>query len=86
MVNEFLSFLARTEELSNMSMIKRMITPTTDMSLDNVYSSFEGVTSIYTSNIELTSNADAQVRLAAVKVCNGEMTVDEAVSEYGRIK
>ena len=42
MTNEFIRFLMREKELGNMAAIKRLITPTNDFSLDEVYSSLDG--------------------------------------------
>ena len=40
MTNEFIRFLSQTESLNQMARIKRLITPTKDFSLDEVYSSY----------------------------------------------
>ena len=82
MVNEFMRFILQTEELGNMGKIKRLITPTVDMSLDDIYSSFGTVTPIYTSEIGLTTEADQRVRTAGLKVCNGILSIDEAIEGF----
>ena len=88
MTNEFIRFLMREKELGNMAAIKRLITPTNDFSLDEVYSSLEKFpedrTIIY-QEIGLSDAVNKEFRFAAYKVANGEMTVDEAVKAYGTL-
>ena len=67
---------------------KRLITPTSDYSLDEVYSSLSGYPAERTisfRDIELLDTAVKEFRAAAYAVVNGEMTVDEAVASYGSI-
>ncbi len=88
MTNEFIRFLTSEKELGNMAAIKRLITPTNDFSLDEVYSSLEGFPEDrYFSYQEtrLNDNVNKEFRAAAYKVANGIMTVDEAVSAYGSL-
>lgn len=88
MTNEFMRFLIREKELGNMAAIKRLITPTSDFSLDEVYSSLEGFPEDRAFSYQETGLNDAAVkefRAAAYKVANGEMTIDEAVSAYGSL-
>ncbi len=88
MTNEFIRFLMREKELGNMAAIKRLVTPTNDFSLDEVYSSLENFpedrTIIY-QEIGLSDDVNKEFRVAAYKVANGEMTVDEAVKAYGTL-
>lgn len=88
MTNEFIRFLMREKELGNMAAIKRLITPTNDFSLDEVYSSLEGFPEDRSFNYQETGLSDAvnkEFRAAAYKVANGTMTVDEAVNAYGSL-
>ena len=67
---------------------KRLITPTKDYSLDEVYSSLSGFPedrTISFRDTEILDTAVKQFRSAAYAVINGEMTVDEAVENYGSI-
>ncbi len=88
MTNEFIRFLSREKELGNMAAVKRLITPTNDFSLDEVYSSLEGFPQERSFSYHATGLNDAaakEFRAAAYNVANGIMTVDEAVSAYGSI-
>ena len=88
MTNEFIRFLTREKELGNMAAIKRLITPTDDFSVDEVYSSLEGFPQERTFSYRETGISDAankEFRAAAYKVANGSMTVDEAVNAYGSL-
>ena len=86
MANEFMRFLISTDELNQIALAKRMVTPCTDMSLDSVYAPFEKLSTkhfINTSELGLTDAASSQVSKAGWQVSNGNMTVDEAVSSFG---
>ena len=86
MTNEFMRFLITNKELNDMALVKRLITPTTDLSLDSVYAPFGQVPSDRTFSPEVIGITDpltVQVRLAAFQVGKGEITVDEAVAKYG---
>jgi multiple sugar transport system substrate-binding protein len=88
MTNEFIRFLTQEKELGNMAAIKRLITPTNDFSLDEVYSSLEGFPDEKSFSYRETGLSDAvnkEFRAAAYKVANGEMTVDEAIKAYGSL-
>ena len=88
MTNEFIRFLTSQEELGLMAEKKRLITPTKDYSLDEVYSSLSGLPKERTINFndtEILDTAVKEFRAAAYAVVNGEMTVDEAVAAYGTI-
>ena len=89
MANEFMRFLVSTEELNRMAQAKRMVTPCVDMSLDGVYAAFGQVDAKHTINLTELGLADApanQVARAGWQVCNGKMTVDEAVAAFGAIE
>ncbi len=88
MTNEFVRFLISEEELGQMAKTKRLITPTKNYSIDEVYSSlasFSEDRTISFRDIEILDTAVKEFRAAAYAVVNGEMTVDEAVSSYGSI-
>jgi multiple sugar transport system substrate-binding protein len=88
MTNEFIRFIMREKELGNMAAIKRLITPTNDFSLDEVYSSLEGFPEDRYFSYQETGLNDAvnkEFRAAAYNVANGIMTVDEAISGYGSL-
>ena len=88
MANEFIRFITREEELGNMAAIKRLITPTNDFSLDEVYSSLEGFPQERAFSYRETGLNDAvdkEFRAAAYKVANGMITVEEAVNSYGKL-
>lgn len=50
---------------------------------DKMYASFEVAEPIYLANLGLKDGADKQVRKAGTKVATGEMTVDEAINNFG---
>jgi ABC-type sugar transport system, periplasmic component len=89
MTNEFMRFLISKEELNEMASVKRLVTPTTDLSFDSVYAPFGQVPSNRTISPEVLGITDAltaQIRIAAFQVGKGEITVDEAVTMYGSFK
>ena len=86
MTNEFMRFLISRQELNKMASVKRLVTPTTDLSFDAVYAPFGAVPAERTFSPEVVGVTDplaTQVRNAAYKVGAGEITIDEAVSQYG---
>ena len=86
MTNEFMRFLISREELNRMASVKRLVTPTTDLSFDSVYEPFGHVPTervLSPEVIGITDPLAIQVRLASYLVGTGEITVDEAVSQYG---
>jgi len=89
MTNEFMRFLITNKELNEMASVKRLVTPTTDLSFDSVYAPFGQVPSERTISPEVLGIKDpltVQIRVAAFKVGKGELTVDEAVAMYGRFE
>ena len=84
MTNEFMRFLLRTNELNNLAMIKRLITCSTIYSFDDVYAPMGNTEHIYQLEIGILDNTYMQLRNAAYNVFTGKMTVDEAVSNYGK--
>ena len=88
MTNEFMRFLITRKELNRMASVKRLVTPTTDLSFDAVYAPFGQVPADRVLSPEVVGITDpivVQVRNAAYLVGIGTMTVDEAVSQYGSI-
>ena len=83
MTNEFMRFLIRTDELNNLAKIKRLITTSTDYSFDEMYTPLSKSTPIYLDELGLVDNATAQMRTAVYQVLRGNMTVDQAVANYG---
>ena len=65
---------------------KRLITPTDDYALDEVYSSLADIPEKRSFSFKQTGTNDQvtkEFREAAYKVGNGEMSVDEAVANFG---
>ena len=86
MTNEFMRFLVSNSELEEMASVKRVVTPTKDLSFDAVYAPFARVPSeriIIPEELGITDPLTVQIKIAAYKVGRGEITVDEAVSMYG---
>jgi multiple sugar transport system substrate-binding protein len=89
MTNEFMRFLLRTKELQNMASLKGLIPSTKSTSFDAVYAPFGKVPSDRTISPEVIGVKDqlaTQIRLAAYKVGKGELTIDEAVAQYGSLE
>ncbi len=88
MANEFMRFLISEKELDNMAGLKRLIAPVKDVSADALYSALSDIPedrSFSDKETGLMDPAVRQFRAAIYAVGNGEMTVDEAVSAYGKI-
>ena len=86
MTNEFMRFLISNKELDQMASMKRLVTPTADLSFDSVYAPLGQVPSERTISPEVLGITDpltVQIRVAAFKVGKKEITVDEAVTMYG---
>ena len=86
MTNEFMRFLITKEELNEMASVKRLVTPTRDLSFDSVYAPFGQVPPERTISPEVIGIKDpltVQLRIAAFQVGKGEITIDEAVAKYG---
>ena len=89
MTNEFMRFLVTKKELNEMASVKRLVTPTSDLTLDSVYAPFGKVPSERVISPEVLGILDpltVQIRVAAFQVGKGEITVDEAVAMYGTFK
>ena len=88
MTNEFMRFLITREELNKMASVKRLVTPTTDLSFDSVYEPFSQVPAervLPPEVIGITDPLAIQVRIAAYLVGTGSISIDEAVSQYGSL-
>ena len=88
MTNEFMRFLITNNELNEMASVKRLVTPTNDLSFDSVYAPFGNVSSERTFSPEVLGIKDpltVQIRNAAFKVGRGELSIDEAVAMYGTL-
>ena len=86
MTNEFMRFLITNKELNEMASVKRLVTPTSDLSFDSVYAPFGQVPADRTISPEVLGIKDqlaTQLRVAAFQVGKGEITIDEAVAKYG---
>ena len=86
MTNEFMRFLVSTKELNALATKKNLISSTKDFSFDSIYAPFGQVPADRTFSPEGLGFKDAikvQVRKAAYKVGIGEITVDQAVKQYG---
>ena len=89
MTNEFMRFLISSKELNKMASVKRLVTPTSDLSFDAVYAPFGQIPSNRTFSPEMLGITDpltAQIRIAAFKVGKGELTVNEAIDMYGQFE
>ena len=86
MTNEFMRFLITRGELNKMASVKRLVTPTSDLSFDSVYEPFSQVPAervLSPEGIGITDPIAVQVRNAAYLVGSGSITIDEAVSQFG---
>ena len=89
MTNEFMRFLITSEELNAMASVKRLVTPTNDLSFDTVYAPFGKVPSERTISPEVIGIKDpltVQIRIASYQVGKGDITIDEAIASYGSFK
>ena len=80
MTNEFMRFLISDQELNQMASVKRLVTPTRDMSFDAVYAPFGQVSSERTFSPEVLGVKDP------LTVGKGQITIDEAIAQYGTFK
>ena len=86
MVNEFMRFLITSRELNGMAQNKGLMSPTKDLSFDNMYAEFGKVPEsriLSPEEFGLTDDAVKQLRQAVYGVGTGEMTIDEAIAAYG---
>lgn len=89
MTNEFMRFLITKTELNHMASIKRLITPSKDLSYDSVYAPIGNVSSeliIFPNALGIKDPIAVQIRSASYQVATGALTIDEAVAQYGSLK
>lgn len=89
MTNEFMRFLIRTKELDDMATSKGLITPTKSKSFVPVYAPFSSIPEDRTISPEVIGVKDTlatQIRIASYQVGKGEISIDEAVAQYGSFK
>ena len=89
MTNEFMRFLFQQEELKNMAYLKGLISPTKEHTFGAVYASFGEIPesrTFFPEAIGIKDSLVKQLRLASYKVGRGEMTVDQAVANYGQFQ
>ncbi len=84
--NEFMRFLITSEQLNEMAQKKGLMSPTRGLSFNSMYAAFgtvpEGMI-VSPEEFGLTDDAVIQLRQAVYGVGTGEMTIDEAISDYG---
>ena len=86
MANEFMRFLITSQELNEMAQNKGLMSPTQDMTFNNMYAAFDAIPEsriLSPEVIGLTDDAVKQLRLAVYAVGTGAMTIDEAIAGYG---
>ena len=89
MTNEFMRFLLSAEQLSKMTQIKGMLSPTNDLTLNEMFSAFGEVPAERTLSKDALGLLDAplkQYRFASYAVGTGEMTIDEAIAAFGTLE
>lgn len=89
MTNEFMRFLISSAELNKMAEIKRLVTPSTDLSYDDIYAPLANIPAeriVSPEKIKLTDDVTVQLRNAAFQVITGNLSIDEAVAQYGSIE
>ena len=89
MTNEFMRFILRTDELKNLASLKGLIPATKSMSFAPVYAPFNNFPADRTISPEVIGvkdNLAKQIRIASYKVGKGELTIDEAVANYGTLE
>ena len=86
MTNEFMRFLITDQALKEMATNKRLTTPTKTISFNSVYGPFAKIPADRTISPEalgVNDNLVKQIRVASYKVGKGELTIDEAIAQYG---
>lgn len=89
MTNEFMRFILRTSELKAMASIKGLLPSTEVTSFDPVYTPFSNVPAdrtIAPEGIGVKDQAASQIKIASYKVGKGELTIDEAIAQYGTLE
>ena len=86
MANEFMRFLVTPEELNKMAQNKGLMSPTKDLSFNNMYAAFGAVPEsriLSPEVIGLTDDAVNQLRQAGYQVGTGKLSIEEAIAGYG---
>ncbi len=86
MANEFMRFLITSGELNEMAQNKGLMSPTKDLSFNNMYAAFGDIPEsriLSPEEFGLTDDAVIQFRQAVFAVATGEMSIDEAIAGYG---
>ncbi len=86
MTNEFMRFLISNKELNQIASVKRLVTPTADLSSDPVYAPFAKIPSdriISPEALGILDPLTVQIRVASFEVGKGNLSIDEAVAQYG---
>lgn len=89
MTNEFMRFLVRNDELNAMAAEKRLVTTTKEISFDSIYAPFGKIPAERTFAPEALGVKDPiakQIRVAAYKVGKNELSIDQAIAQYGSLK
>ena len=89
LTNEFMRFLLQPAQLGKMTQIKGMLSPTSDLTLNAMFSAFGEVPPERTLSKDALSLLDAplkQYRFASYAVGTGAMTIDEAVAAFGSLE
>ena len=87
MTNEFMRFLISNKELNELAASKLLLTPTKEMSFDSIYAPFAKIPQNRTYSPEGLGVKDpliVQIRNAAYKVGRSELTIQEAIDNYGK--
>ena len=88
MTNEFMRFLVRNKELNNMASLKRLVTPTKDLTFDSVFAPFAKVSKDRTFSPEALGVKDplsVQIRNASFKVAKDQISIEDAIAGYGSL-
>jgi multiple sugar transport system substrate-binding protein len=86
MANEFMRFLITSPELNEMAQSKGLMSPTRDLSFNDMYAAFGDIPEsriLSPEVIGLSDDAVVQLRQAVYAVGTGAMTIDEAAAGYG---
>lgn len=86
MANEFMRFLITSGELNEMAQNKGLMSPTKDLSFNNMYAAFGDIPEsriLSPEEFGLTDDAVTQLRQAVFAVATGEMSIDDAIADYG---
>ena len=89
MTNEFMRFLLSAGQLGKMTQIKGMLSPTNDLTLNQMFSSFGDVPEERALTKDALGLLDAplkQYRFASYAVGTGQMSIDEAIAAFGTLE